>query len=90
MPRNNNFQYELFKFAYFPNYNNAIRYLAEDLADQEDWDFSDAQTKKYSILKNYLEFTYKKLKQEDKILFSKDNKNACFNTGLVTENLGHI
>jgi len=85
-----NFQYELFKFAFFPNYNDSIRFLAEDLADNEDWDFSDTQVKKYSILKNYLEFTYKKLKQEGKILFSKDNKNACFNTGLVTENLEDI
>lgn len=90
MAKKNNFQYELFKFAFFPGYENAIKYLAEELADNEDWDFSGTKEKKYPILKNYLEFTYKKLKVEKKIIFSKDNKNACFNTGLVTENLEDI
>ena len=45
----------LFTFAYFPNYDKAIAYLAEILADPEDWEFSDASKKNHSILKNYLE-----------------------------------
>lgn len=90
MSTNRGFQYKLFKFAYFPNYNQAIKFLAENLADKEEWDFSDVQIKKYSILKNYLEFIYRKLEQESKVLFTKDNKYACFNTGLVTENLEDI
>ena len=84
------FRTDLFSFAFFPRYNNAIRYLAENLADTEEWDFSDVQQKKYSILKNYLEFTFRKLKQEGKVCYSSDNKNACFNTGLVTDNLEDI
>ena len=36
---------ELFSFAFFPNYDNAIRFLAETLASQEEWDYSDSQTK---------------------------------------------
>ena len=35
------------------SYNNAIKFLAEDLADREIWDFSDVQEKKHAILKNY-------------------------------------
>jgi hypothetical protein len=81
---------ELFKFAFFPDYNASIAYLAENLADPEYWDFSDATTRNYSILKNYLEFTFRKLQSEKKIVFTGDNKFASFNTGLVTRNLEEI
>lgn len=84
------FNSELFKFALFPNYDNAISFLADTLADKEDWDFSDSSSKNNSILKNYLEFTFRKLLQEKKVRFTSDNKFACFNTGLVTENLEDI
>ena len=81
---------ELFKFAVFPNYDQAISFLSGTLADKEDWDFSDTATKTNGILKNYLEFTFRKLLQEKKVCFTSDNKFACFNTGLVTENLEDI
>ncbi len=84
------FKSELFEFAFFPNYDNAIAFLADTLADKESWDFSDSKKKNNSILKNYLEFTFRKLKQEKKVRFTSDNKFACFNTGLVTENLEDI
>lgn len=85
-----NFNSELFKFALFPSYDKSISFLAENLADKEDWDFSDSNTKNYTILKNYLEFTFRKLQQERKVGFTPDNKFACYNTGLVTENLEDI
>lgn len=81
---------EIFSFAFFPSYNNAIKFLAENLASYEEWDYSDSNQKTYSILKNYLEFTFKKLKQEGKIIYTADNKFASFNTGLVTNNLEDI
>jgi hypothetical protein len=81
---------QLFDFAYFPNYNGSITYLAENLADPEDWDFSDAPTKTYSILKSYLEFTFRKLRLERKIVFTSDNQFAAFNVGLTTPNLEEI
>ncbi|MBS1626147.1 MAG: DUF3825 domain-containing protein [Bacteroidetes bacterium] len=84
------FNSELFKFALFPAYDKAIDYLATSLADKEDWDFSDSTNKNHGILKNYLEFTFRKLVQEKKVCFTPDNKYACFNTGLVTENLEDI
>ena len=49
------FNSELFKFAVFPSYDNAIKHLAETLSDKEEWDFTDNATKSYGILKNYLE-----------------------------------
>jgi len=84
------FSSELFKFAFFPNYERSMTFLADVLADKEAWDFSDSVTRNKSILKNYLEFTFRKLQQEKKIAYTPDNKFACFNTGLVTENLEDI
>lgn len=81
---------ELFKFAFFPKFDDAIEYLANKLADPEEWDFSDATVKKNAILKNYLEFTFRKLNGEKKVCFTRDNKNTAFNTGLVTPNLEEI
>lgn len=84
------FKSHLFSFAFFPNFDTNIDYLATSLADPEDWNFSDAKTKSNPILKNYLEFTFRKLQQEKKVRFTTDNKFACFNTGLTTLNLEDI
>jgi hypothetical protein len=81
---------QLFKFAFFPSYDKAIAFLAHDLADKEDWDFRDSESKNNGILKIYLEFTFRKLLQEKKVAFTAGNNFACFNTGLVTENLEDI
>jgi len=91
MNKNKEERSELFKFAYFPKYHEAIKFLAEELANKEDeWDFSDSKIKNYSILKNYLEHIYRKIQQENKIFFTSKNDYACFNTGLVTENWEEI
>lgn len=79
----------LFKFALFPNYNESIKYLAEELAAKEEWDFSGTE-KKHAILKNYLDYTYRQLSQEKKIVYTTNNEYAAFNTGLITENLEEI
>ena len=75
---------------FFPSYDKAVEFLAEKLADPEDWDFSDASKKTYSILKNYLEHTFRKVQSEGKITYTVKNDHACFNTGLVTKNLEPI
>ncbi|EAN6358860.1 DUF3825 domain-containing protein, partial [Salmonella enterica] len=74
---------DLFKFAFFPGFDDKIKDLAENLADKENWDFSTGGGK-HSILKNYMFHTFSKIKEEDKIVFSAGNTHACFNTGLVT------
>ena len=79
---------ELFDFAYFPKFEESINHLANRLASSEKWDF-DSHTNN-SILKNYLEYTFRKLKEEDKIVYTLDNKFASFNTGLVTSQLEEI
>jgi len=80
----------LFQFAFFPKYEESIEFLATTLADNENWNYSGSRTKKFPILKSYLEFTFRKLSSEKKIAFTSDNSHACFNTGLVTENLEDI
>lgn len=82
-------QQQLLQFAYIPKYAEAINALAA-MADPEEWDFSDAKEKKHVILRNYIEHTFRKVKSEQKIAYSQDNKYACFNTGLVTKNLEEI
>ena len=84
------FNSALFQFAYFPQYDTAIEFMAKKLSDPEPWEFSDALENKYSILKNYLEHIFRKLKQEGKVAHTQDNRYACFNTGLVTKNLEEI
>lgn len=84
------FNSEIFNFAFFPKYEEAISDLAENIAQRENWDFSDSMNKKYTILKNYLEFTFRKIVEEKKLCFTSNNLFACFNTGLVTENLEDI
>ncbi|WP_418410964.1 hypothetical protein [Alistipes putredinis] len=51
------FHSALFDFCWFPNYDASIEYLANNIADPEPWDFSDATQAKYSILKSYIERT---------------------------------
>lgn len=77
-------QQELFKFAFFPKYQQLIDDLADNLAAPEQWDFSDDTRHGRIILKNYLEHTYRRLVAEDKIRYTPDEGYACFNTGLFT------
>lgn len=90
MAANKFFQQELFKFSIFPKYQSCIDDLATNLADPEEWDFSDDKRKSHSILKNYLEHIFRKLRAENKICFTANNEYCCFNTGLVTKNLEEI
>lgn len=86
----NEFKKQLFEFAFFPYYEDNIKALALEISANEEWNFTGPGKKTYPILKHYLEFTYRRLKQEKKIVFTPNNKYACFNTGLVTENLEDI
>lgn len=80
----------LLQFTFFSDYEGGIHYLAEKLAEKEQWDFSNTNKKTYSILKNYLEYTFRRLQDEKKIAYTSDNQYACFNTGLVTRYLEDI
>jgi len=91
---------ELFDFAQFLKFDDSLQFLATRLALNETWDYSDsakelaegnnAASFKLPILRNYLEHTFRKIKAENKIIYTEDKEFACFNTGLVTQNLEDI
>lgn len=92
---------ELLEFAQFLKFEDNLTHLATRLTLSEVWTYSDpakekaegnnAATFKFPILRNYLEHTFRKVRAEDKIIYTETDKNhACFNTGLVTPNLEEI
>ncbi len=79
-------EYNLLKdsfLGYGEKLQSKLEYLA-NLAQDEIWDYSSSHSK--TILYNYLCFTYDKIKEENKISYSEDNTQMCFNTGLLTKN----
>lgn len=69
----------------YDGYNAKLKILA-DLAQPEIWSFGkDREEQPYKILKNYFEHTYRRLKEEDKLLISSDGEHMCMNTGLLTK-----
>ena len=72
------------EFALVPKFDEQIEYLA-GLAEKEDWDYQNTPCgEPRPILRNYLTYTYKRIAQEKKIAVAQDEKNAAWNTGLVT------
>lgn len=66
-----------------------------DLAQLENWqshETVDGQRKfpegNLEILSSYLNFTFMRIQDEDKILYSTDGGRACFNTGLLGRTYG--
>ncbi len=60
------------------------------MAKDEDWNFHRSEyireDRNYPILMNYLNYTFLRLLEEEKIAYSSDGNRACFNTGLQTRN----
>ncbi|MCD6273024.1 MAG: DUF3825 domain-containing protein [Deltaproteobacteria bacterium] len=58
------------------------------MAKDENWNFKSKAFKKvrdnFVILRNYLNYTFMRIQQQNKIIFSEDENRACFNTGLQT------
>lgn len=79
---------ELYKFAWFKRVDETYEKLWS-LCLKEDWDRFDRPGKSsHQLLRNYLESTFVRLKQEGKISVGK--QHAAFNTGLVDEHYSDI
>lgn len=81
-------------FGFFPfnrdageSWEHPFRELA-NMAKTEDWDFCRPEFRKanveFPILHNYLNYTFLRLLQQDKIVYTSDGTGACLNTGLIT------
>ncbi len=79
---------EIFEFAFFPNFEESVVALA-NLAADERWCFAN-DTDQYSILKSYLEHTFRRLKYERKIKQNLEASHFVCNTGLFTANFEEI
>lgn len=65
-------------------YNQKLEMLVK-MAQPEKWTYRKIKDKDpYRILRNYIQFTYNRLDQENKLLDSPDGKFRCMNTGLLT------
>lgn len=65
-------------------YNQKLEMLAK-MAQPEMWTYKRIQdSDPYRILRNYIQFTYNRLDEENKIVNSADGKFRCMNTGLLT------
>lgn len=69
------------------NWETPFERLAK-LAKTEEWNFQNIQyknpSKNYPILMNYMNYTFLRVQEQQKISYSKDGDRACFNTGLQT------
>lgn len=71
---------ELFDFAFWGK--DFSKRVVNDLAlkaIKENWGANNY------ILKNYLEYYFKRIQEQDKIFYNESITEACFNTGLMTE-----
>lgn len=65
-------------------YNQKLEMLAK-MAQPEKWTYKKIQrSDPYRILRNYIQFTYNRIDEENKFLDSQDGKLRCMNTGLLT------
>ena len=68
------------------------KFLSElsTIALTEQWDDDPKRNGRYYVLKKYIQYTFYRLLQEDKICISQDHKFAAFNTGLVNHHYDDI
>ncbi|MBU8920931.1 MAG: DUF3825 domain-containing protein [Bacteroidales bacterium] len=76
----------LFDLVFISDMDTKLDELA-DLAEPESWDYQKTTTEHHKpILYNYLQYTFTRLAEEDKIELAADGQSLAFNTGLVTPN----
>lgn len=76
---------DVYNYMYWGNYNQRIQELA-NMALEEFWNFKGRTD--YSILKNYLKYTFNKIQEEGNIL--KEKSYFIFNTGLFDKYYNQI
>lgn len=65
-------------------YNQKLEMLAK-MAQPEKWTYKKIKdSDPYRILRNYIQFTYNRIDEENKFVYSSDGIYRCMNTGLLT------
>ena len=77
------------QFADLGSWQDFLKKLA-DQALTEQWDSNQKRHGRYNVLKKYIQYTFYRLLQEEKICISDDRKFAAFNTGLVNHHYDDI
>jgi len=85
-------------FAHFPfnpaegqTWETAFSHLAKMTKNPDEWNFKTEEFRNkypnqlYPILTNYLNYTFLRVYEQNKIIYSKEQDKACFNTGLQTK-----
>ncbi len=73
------------EFAFLPEFSQHLEEL-ELMAEPEDWEYRYTTSDfPRPILYAYIIHTFNRIEEEEKIAYSTDERAACFNTGLVTE-----
>ena len=68
-----------------PKFDEHIDSLVE-LAESENWNYQNTNsTDTHPILRNYFNYTYRRIAEEKKISITQNESNSCWNTGLITE-----
>lgn len=66
-------------------YNQKLEMLAK-MAQPEKWTYKKIQdSDPFRILRNYIQFTYNRIDEENKFIDSADGTFRCMNTGLLTK-----
>ena len=82
---------EFEKYVYVDNWQKLLDELSDMLLKGENWDLSGENEKgKHFILKQYLKFTFYKVRLDNKITENKDKGIAVFDTGLVDKSYDNI
>ncbi len=76
-------------FAFLGKWEDFLFALAA-IATPEAWDFPHAEKQNFYILKKYIQYTFYRIQLEGKVLLSKDERLAAFNTGLVDRHFDEI
>ncbi|MFI4941364.1 MAG: DUF3825 domain-containing protein [Burkholderiales bacterium] len=73
-----------YDFALMPKFDQNVTILA-GMAEPEDWNYKNiANPSPLPMLQAFLKYTYKRIAEEKKVAVTKDEKFACWNTGLIT------
>ncbi len=72
-------------FAIVPAIHEKLARLVQ-IAEFEDWNYKNTPTTfNRPILYNYVQRTFTRVHEQNKIAISLDQEHACWNTGLVTD-----